>query len=97
MRDRIDDLKAQALDAGDSAQAARLRLEASARRAIVDANELDHALGIVERAASQLGLRGLERFAERVGRAYSRALLRLGVEQRAAVRRVLRAARGDGR
>jgi hypothetical protein len=70
------------LEADDGGQDLRLRLEHQA----AGRNELEAALDVVELAAAQVHPRALPAFAARLGRAYSRAMARLRVEQRRAVR-----------
>ena len=75
-------LGAMAGDPADGGQDLRLRLE----RRIQAADEVTAALDVVELAAAQVHPRVLPAFAERLGRAYSRAMARLAAEQRRAVR-----------
>jgi hypothetical protein len=89
-----DELEAEALEAADHAQAARLRGEARALRGIEAAERLLEALELVEHAAGQVQPRALRAFAERLGRAYARSLHRLRHEEREAVRAIVREAAG---
>jgi hypothetical protein len=84
---RSSRLLEQAVETGDNAVAARLRSEACAASLIESAEAVAQALDVIERAAGQVSRSGsLRVFAERLGRAYARAMARLGQEERAAVR-----------
>ena len=74
-------------DSGDNEQLARRRLEDRAARCSEHAAAVAEALEALERAMGQLPMRALTIVVERLGRIYSRAQSRLGVQHRPSLNR----------
>lgn len=95
LRDVLVELGARALlddspDVDDPGQAVRLRMEAERDRVLEDVDAVAAALDVVERAAGQVAAATLPVFAERLGRAFGRAMARMQRETREAVRAAVR-------
>jgi hypothetical protein len=73
-------------ESADGGQDLRLRLEACAAREKREVQALEEILRDVEAFAAFTSARNLPGLAERLGRAYSRAMARLRAEERQAVR-----------
>jgi hypothetical protein len=78
-----------AATAADNAQVSRLRLEARAVRMLDDAEVLAEALATIEAAVPSVHPKSLAALAERLGRAYARALTRMRRSERRAIKATL--------
>jgi hypothetical protein len=77
-------------DPADNAQLGRLRREQEAAGTVAEWEGVTAALEVLEDAVGQLSRRGLLVMAERLGRLNTRALHRLGQEDRRAVRELVK-------